>query len=109
MLCHDRRSERRTQSAIRDLPYAIHFGPSGTRTLYFLHHVVETAKTNLDMLSYSAADAPASNEKRIRAFSVPLWPYASRLPVLRFLGIRSSPGASVFRPLVVFSYVSSPV
>jgi hypothetical protein len=61
----------------------------------------ETSTTNFDIVSYSAAASPASKEKRIRAFSVPFGACASRLPVLRFLGIRSSLGLSNFRPLAV--------
>lgn len=46
--------------------------------------------------SYSAAAAPASKEKRIRAFS-DVSPCAARFPVLLFLGICSG-GASLLRP-----------
>ena len=48
--------------------------------------------TNLDIVSYSAAAKLASKEKRILAFSVPFGACASRFPVLRFLGMKSSLG-----------------
>jgi hypothetical protein len=67
--------------------------------------------TNLDIESCSAADIPASNENRIRAFSGPdgfLEEYARRFPVLRFLGMTRSLGDSVLRPRVGSSCMSWP-
>ncbi len=61
-------------------------------------------RTNLDIVSKSAADDPASKENRMRAFSVfGACACARRFPVLRFLGIRKSgPGYSL-RPRSLFS------
>lgn len=71
------------------------------RTPCLVYHLEEKLRTNLDIVSYSAAASPASKENRIRAFSVPFEFCARRFPVLRFLGMRSSPGLSIFRPLAV--------
>jgi hypothetical protein len=71
----------------------------------------DLGETNLDIVSYSAGASPASNENRIRAFSVPFGAYARRFEVLRFLGMMSSlgPGVGLFRPRSLFpGCVSTP-
>lgn len=66
------------------------------------------SKTNLDIVSYSAADKPASKENRSLALSAPFEGCAVRFPVLRFLGMsRSAGGDWPRRPLSAFVVCSS--
>ena len=73
------------------------------------NHDNEKERTNLDIVSYSAAVKPAS-ENRIRAFSALFGTFASRFPVLRFLGMeRPGAGGVWLRPLSLSAvFVSSP-
>jgi hypothetical protein len=57
---------------------------------------------DLESASYSAAPAPASNEKRTRALSELSSPAAPKFPVLRFLGICKA-GQSLSPPPVAAS------
>lgn len=66
-------------------------------------------RTDLDIVSYSAAVKPAS-ENRIRPFSELFGAFVWRFPVLRFLGMeRSAAAGDWLRPLSLSAgYVSSP-
>lgn len=75
MLCHDWGSDRRVWSAMIDVVY---FPAMKHNRLVILRthfarpqHLRPGSRTNLDIVSYSAAAKPASNENLIRAFSVP--------------------------------------
>lgn len=66
-------------------------------------------QSDLVIASYSAASAPASNEKRMRGFSVLSSATAPRFPVLLFLGICKA-GERLARPRAPGPcWVSSPV
>ena len=76
------------------------------------HASVAPAPHVTNLASCSAAVMPASNENRIRALSAPdgfLGAYASRFPVLRFLGMTRSPGGWVRRPRDSSACMSWPV
>jgi hypothetical protein len=70
--------------------------------------VTHEHRADLDMASYSAAAAPASKEKRMRALSG-LSPTAPRFPVLRFLGICKAGQSLSLPPAWAACVVSSPV
>jgi hypothetical protein len=99
VLCHDWGSNEQFRSAsvnhlvsgIRDIGSA----PSRLRFPY------------LDIVSYSSKANPASSENRIRGLSRYLDVCKVRFPVLRFFGMRSSLGDSVFRPRSISTCVST--
>jgi hypothetical protein len=87
VLCQDWRSEGRLASYVL-YTLSRHLRQKGRATevtFSWPYSANGAARTNLDIVSYSAASKPASKENRILAFSVPFGACAARFPVLRFL------------------------